>query len=182
MAIDPQDRNLLISLARQAVASAVRRQMPPVPHEASDLLTEKRGCFVTLTNKGDLRGCIGTFEPDRPLGEMIVEMGRAAARDPRFVTQPITPAELDELTIEVSVLSPLEPTDEPEKLEVGLHGIYVVKGHRSGCFLPEVATDQGWDAVQFLRYCCLHKAGLSPDAWQDPDAKVYLFTSEKFQQ
>jgi len=180
MAINPQDRKQLISLARAAVASAVRRQPASRPGAATGLLAEKRGCFVTLTRGGDLRGCIGTFQPDRPLGEMIVEMGRAAAQDPRFVANPITPAELDELTVEVSVLSPLEPTGEPEKLDIGRHGIYVVKGQRSGCFLPEVATDQGWDAVEFLRYCCSHKAGLPSDAWRDPDAKVYLFTSEKF--
>lgn len=181
MAIDAQDRKELISLARKAVESTVLRQNPPVPANTAGLFGQVRGCFVTLTNHGELRGCIGTFQPEEPLGETIVEMARAAARDPRFTMNPITPAELPELTIEISVLSPLEPTREPEKLEVGRHGIYVVKGYRSGCFLPEVATDQGWDAIQFLRYCCSHKAGLSPDAWRDPDATVYLFTSEKFE-
>ena len=180
MTIDPQDRKELVALARAAVASVVKRQPPPRCERADGPLGEKLGCFVTLTNRGDLRGCIGTFQPDRPLGEMIVEMGCAAAQDPRFVGCPITPAELDELTVEVSVLSPLELTSRPEELEVGKHGIYVTYGHRSGCFLPEVATDQGWDAEQFLSYCCSHKAGLPADAWRMADTKVYLFTSEKF--
>ena len=93
---------------------------------------------------------------------------------------PITPAELDELTVEVSVLSPLKPTSRPEELEIGRHGVYITCGYRSGCFLPEVATDQGWDAAEFLSYCCSHKAGLPADAWRMAEAKVYLFTSEKF--
>ncbi len=180
MAIEPEDRKELIALARQAVESAVSHLPPPRPRRTTGVLGEMRGCFVTLTNKGALRGCIGTFEPQRPLVEMIVEMGRAAAQDPRFVTNPITPAELPHLEIEVSILSPLEETREPEKLEVGKHGIYIISGSRGGCFLPEVATDQGWDAVEFLSYCCSHKAGLHPDAWRMPDARVYLFTSDKF--
>ncbi len=180
MAIEPQDRKELIELARQAVESAVEHQRPPRPTRTTGVLGQVRGCFVTLTNNGALRGCIGTFQPQRPLAEMIVEMGRAAAEDPRFVSNPITPEELPQLTIEVSVLSPLEQTSEPEKLEVGKHGIYIISGFRSGCFLPEVATDQGWNAIEFLSYCCSHKAGLKPDAWRMADAKVYLFTSEKF--
>lgn len=182
MAIEPEDRKELIALARQAVESAVSHLRPPLPTRTTGVLGEMRGCFVTLTNKGDLRGCIGTFEPQRPLAEMIVEMGRAAARDSRFAGNPITPAELPHLTIEVSVLSPLKQTREPEKLEVGKHGIYIISGSRGGCFLPEVATDQGWDAVEFLSYCCSHKAGLPPDAWRMLDTKVYLFTSEKFEE
>jgi hypothetical protein len=180
MAIEPQDRKELIALARQAVESAVLHLRPPVPGRTTGVLGEMRGCFVTLTNKGALRGCVGTFEPPWPLVESIIEMGREAARDGRFVANPITPAELPHLTIEVSVLSPRVQTREPEKLDVGKHGIYITNGKRSGCFLPEVATDQGWDAVEFLSYCCSHKAGLPPDAWRMADTSVYLFTSEKF--
>jgi len=120
------------------------------------------------------------FQPRAALGESLVEMGVAAARDPRFVTRPITPAELDQLTVEVSILSALTPTDHPEQLSVGKHGIYIVSGVGSGCFLPEVATDMGWTAKEFLSHCCGSKAGLSTDAWQQPDTTVYLFTSEKF--
>ncbi len=180
MQIPQEHRETLLTLAREAVESAVTGVAPPGAGELAGPLAEERGCFVTLTNQGKLRGCIGTFSPRGPLGEMIVEMGRAAANDPRFTSDPIRPSEVSELTVEVSVLSPLEETDEPEKLEIGIHGIYIVQGMRSGCFLPEVATDQGWNAEQFLDFCCAHKAGLPPKAWQDPDTKVYLFTSEKF--
>jgi AmmeMemoRadiSam system protein A len=180
MALSAEDRAELVSLARAAVAAAVWRKALPKPSRLDGVLGERRGCFVTLTNGGNLRGCIGTFAPRKPLAEQIVEMGQAAAQDPRFVGNPITPEELEQLDIEVSVLSPLEETKEPEKLHVGVHGIYVTNGFRSGCFLPEVATDQGWTAQQFLSYCCAHKAGMPPDAWRMLDTKVFLFTSEKF--
>lgn len=181
MALSPQERSRLVELAREAVRAEVSAQPKPTAGQAEGALAEMRGCFVTLTNAGRLRGCIGTFRPDRPLAEMIVEMGAAAARDPRFIHHaPILPEEVDQLAVEVSVLSPLEPTDDPLSLEVGTHGIYVVSGHQAGCFLPEVATDQGWGAEEFLRQCCAGKAQLPPDAWQRPDATVYLFTSEKF--
>lgn len=175
-----EDRNTLLELARQGVESRVLGKGVEIPRDPQGVLAERRGCFVTLTNRGKLRGCIGTFMPQFPLSRQIVEMGKASAQDPRFVMDPITPEELEEITIEVSVLSPLEKTETPEDLVPGKHGIYVVQGGRSGCFLPEVATDQGWGVQEFLSYCCAHKAGLAPDAWRQPGTDVYLFTSEKF--
>ena len=181
MAISAEDRGTLVSLARSAVTAQVRGQGRPETPAAESILAEMRGCFVTLTNSGRLRGCIGTFQPELPLGEMIIEMGTSAAgHDPRFLGDPITPGELDELRIEVSVLSPLEKTDDPLSLEIGKHGIYIVGGGWSGCFLPEVATDYGWDAREFLERCCQSKAHVSGGAWQDSDTTVFLFTSEKF--
>ena len=180
MPLSAEERSRLVSLARSAVEAEVAGRAMPALGDLTGVLTDRRGCFVTLTNAGRLRGCIGTFQPRGALAGMIVEMGAAAARDPRFTNNPITISELDQLTVEVSVLSALEQTREPEKLQVGKHGIYIVSGPRSGCFLPEVAIDQGWGAEEFLTQCCLGKAGLRGDAWRDPQAKVYLFTSEKF--
>ena len=180
MTVSAEDRSELLALARAAVQATVSSEPLPQPGRIEGVLGEQRGCFVTLTNQGQLRGCIGTFSPQKPLAEQIVEMGQAAARDPRFVTNPITPDEVPQLDVQVSVLSPLVETKEPEKLQVGTHGIYVTNGYRSGCFLPEVATDQGWDARQFLSYCCAHKAHMPADAWQMLDTKVFLFSSEKF--
>jgi len=181
MAISAEDREKLSALATSAVAAAVKGLPLPSVDDPSGMLGEQRGCFVTLKNAGRLRGCIGTFQPDGPLGQSIVEMAFAAAtQDPRFVFDRITPRELPNLTIEVSVLSPLAETNEPEKLKVGTHGIYIVRGPRAGCFLPEVATEMGWGAEEFLDECCEGKAGLPRGAWRRADAKVYLFTSEKF--
>jgi AmmeMemoRadiSam system protein A len=181
MTISPEDGSKLVSLAREAVAAEVNGCPYPL-RAAEGILAERRGCFVTLTNGGHLRGCIGTFRPDKPLVQAIPEMARAAAHDPRFYHDPIRPGELAALKVEVSVLSPLEPTDRPEDLEIGTHGIYVMSGGAAGCFLPEVATDMGWDTEQFLSHCCASKAGLRADAWRDPATKVYLFTSEKFEE
>ena len=180
MSLSETDKRTLIMLARQGVEARVCGKPMPRSLETAGVLGERRGCFVTLTNHDRLRGCIGSFQPDRPLAETVVAMGEAAARDPRFVTNPITSYELPEITVEVSVLSPLEETDHPEQLEVGTHGVYIISQGRGGCYLPEVATDQGWDALEMLRSCCADKAGMEPDAWRRPDVKVYLFTSEKF--
>lgn len=181
MSISAQDRATLVALARQAVAHAVGAGPLPQMPSLQGILAEPLGCFVTLTNRGALRGCIGTFHPRGPLAEMVVEMGSAAAQDPRFIYyRPITARELPQLTVEVSVLSRLEPIADPLALEIGKHGIYIIRGGAGGCFLPEVATDQGWGAEEFLTQCCSGKAGLAPDAWRDKGTQVFVFTSDKF--
>jgi AmmeMemoRadiSam system protein A len=176
-------KKLLLATAKRAVASAVLGE--PVEHAASDDpdLMSRRGCFVTLKNKQELRGCIGQFSADRPLIEMVMQMGVASATcDPRFAQDCIGPEELGELDIEISVLSPMKKTDDPLRdLRLGFDGIYIVRGRRSGCFLPQVATETGWSKEEFLAYCCAHKAGLPPDAWKrDPQVEVYLFSAEVF--
>jgi len=182
MALSPNERTQLVTLARAAVVGAIAEGVLPRVEDPQGVLAEERGCFVTLKNHGHLRGCIGTFRPADPLAITLVHMAHAAATDdPRFSSNPITPAELEELTVEVSVLSPLTETDDPLSLRIGIDGIYIVQGSRSGCFLPEVATDLSWDAEEFLSQCCAGKGGMAPDAWRDPSTTVFLFTSEKFE-
>jgi uncharacterized protein len=179
MMTDKQKQSLL-QVARKVIKAAVRRE-PISEFESEDpLFNEKRGCFVTIHNQGQLRGCIGRFDPDQLLIKLIREMAIAATRDPRFVTNPVTPVELKEIDIEISVLSPLEKTQDPLSLELGKHGIYIKKGYASGCFLPQVATETGWTKEQFLSQCCGGKAGLPPDAWKQSDTDVFLFTAEVF--
>ena len=116
-----------------------------------------------------------------PLIELVSQMAKASSTgDMRFFGNPITPDELNELDIEISVLSPLKKTDDPLSLRLGVDGIYIKKGCTSGCFLPQVATETGWTKEQFLSYCCSHKAGLSSDAWKDRSTEVFLFTAEVF--
>lgn len=179
MGLTNEERTRVLALATEAVAAAVCGG--PAPESPMDgAFGEKRGCFVTIKNHGRLRGCIGVFEAHRPLGQMVVQMARAAAtEDTRFASNPVTPEELPELSVDVSVLSELVATDDPLSLRLGVDGIYIVQGGRSGCFLPEVAIEAGWDAETFLRECCGGKAFLPPDAWRDPATTVYLFTSEK---
>ena len=180
MDISREDRKTLLRLARESVAATVEGLMPPPAPTAEGTLALQRGCFVTLTNRGRLRGCIGTFSPTKPLGEQIIQMAAAAAHDPRFVHERVTAGEVKELTIGLSVLSELAPIANPLDIELGVHGIYIMRGGASGCFLPEVATETGWTKEHFLTQCCAGKAGLPPDAWQNPNSELYWFTAEVF--
>jgi len=176
-----QQKNQLLAVAKKTVEAVIKKQ--PVPKAVTDdkELKIPCGCFVTLKNGDDLRGCIGQFVADEPLIEMVSQMAVSSARrDPRFVHNPIRPQELGQLDIEISVLSPMEKTQNPLSLELGKHGIYITDGPRSGCFLPQVADETGWTKEEFLSYCCSHKAGMKPDAWKDPKVDVFLFTAEVF--
>jgi len=180
-------RRALLAVARSAVEAAVRGEPTPVfPPEAlagtvGDELAEPRGCFVTLKTRGRLRGCLGHFEADAPARERVREMARASALDdPRFAGDRIRPDELGDVEIEISLLHPREKIDDPLSIEIGRDGIYVRRGARAGCFLPQVATETGWTKEEFLSNCCSHKAGLAPDAWRDPGTEVLRFRAEVF--
>ncbi|MCF7957065.1 MAG: AmmeMemoRadiSam system protein A [Phycisphaerae bacterium] len=179
MLSDIQKKSLL-SVARKVIEAAVRGE--PVSEFESDdpVFNENRGCFVTMHNHGQLRGCIGQFTPTRSLIKTIREMAIAATQDGRFRTNPVTPGELKDIDVEISVLSPLEKTDDPLSLELGVHGIYIKQGYASGCFLPQVATETGWSKEEFLSQCCAGKAGMSPSAWKEPGTEVLLFTADVF--
>ena len=174
-------KQTLLAVARDTVEAVIIGEAIRKPESDDPELGAHCGCFVTLKNQGRLRGCIGQFTSEVPLIELVVEMAKASATgDPRFLADPITEAELDQLDVEISVLSPLERTNEPLSLRLGIDGIYIKRGSASGCFLPQVATETGWSKEEFLSYCCAHKAGLSPDAWKDMETEVYLFTADVF--
>ncbi len=179
--MDEAQKKILLKTARDTVEAVITGRMVPKPESDDPQLNALCGCFVTLKNQDQLRGCIGQFTSDKPLIDLIAEMANASATgDPRFFAEPITADELDQLDIEISVLSPLRRTDKPLNLRLGVDGIYIKRGSASGCFLPQVATETGWSKEEFLSYCCAHKAGLSPDAWMDPRTEVYLFTADVF--
>jgi len=174
-------KKILLKIARDSVEAVIagRAIQKPVSDDAE--LNARCGCFVTLKNHGRLRGCIGQFTSEAPLIELIVEMAKSSSTaDPRFFNEPITVDELEQLDVEISVLSVLERTSEPLSLRLGVDGIYIKKGYASGCFLPQVATETGWSKEEFLSYCCNSKAGLASDAWKDKDTEVYLFTADVF--
>lgn len=174
-------KQTLLKIARDTVGAVITGAPLTKPQSDDPELNARCGCFVTLKNKGQLRGCIGQFTSEVPLIQLVAEMAKTSATgDPRFFADPITEDELEKLDIEISVLSPLKQTDDPLSLQLGVDGIYIKKGFSSGCFLPQVATEAGWSKEEFLSYCCAHKAGLQADAWKDPDTEVYLFTAEVF--
>ncbi len=138
------------------------------------------GAFVTLRNGPHLRGCIGTFDATDPLIATLERMAVASLGDPRFHAMPVSFRELSDIRIELSLVSPMTPIADPLSLTIGVHGIYVRRGHRTGCFLPDVATEQEWSVEEFLSECCAHKAGLPPDAWRSSETQVHVFTVQKF--
>ncbi len=179
--MNENQKQTLLKVARDTVEAVIKGE--PIENLQSDdpELNAPCGCFVTLKNHGRLRGCIGRFISESPLIELVAEMAKSSATgDPRFFADPISAGELGQLDVEISVLSPLQRTNEPLSLRLGVDGIYIKKGRVSGCFLPQVATETGWSKEEFLSYCCAHKAGLAADAWRDPETEVNLFTADVF--
>jgi hypothetical protein len=170
----------LLHIAWTTLESTVNRQEVPKFSAATERLNEHRGVFVTLKKHGELRGCIGYIEGFKPLYQAVRDMTIASAtEDYRF--GPVEPGELKDIDIEITVLTPLERCPDPEHtIELGKHGIVIKSGGRQGVFLPQVATETGWDVQTFLSQCCAQKAGLEPDAWRDKGTEVYTFCGQVF--
>ena len=176
--LSADDKRALLTIARQSINSRLNDEEMVFPSDFSDPLSEKRGAFVTLSQDGALRGCIGTFVTDDPLYTTIARMAREAAfSDPRF--PPVAKEELELLDIEISVLTPMKRISDPESVEVGRDGLYVRRGMYSGVLLPQVPVEYGWDRNRFLEQTCL-KAGLPPDAWKGGRTELYVFQAEIF--
>ena len=170
-------KQALLALARGAVTARVTGGIPAA-REAIEL-PEASGVFVTIKQKGELRGCLGTLEACCDLADEVVRCaGDAASSDPRFA--PIEPSELTALSLEVSVLGPLEPVEpiDATAIAIGRHGLVAEQGHRRGLLLPQVATEWGWTVEQFLAHTCV-KAGLRGDAWRQ-GARIWRFDAEVF--
>jgi AmmeMemoRadiSam system protein A len=176
--LSPKDKETLRELARVTIrARALGEPLPEVKAE-TEALRRETGAFVSLHRRGMLRGCIGYVEAVAPLAQAVQDMALSAAfQDPRF--DPLTAEELDELEIEISVLTPFEKITDPESIEVGLHGLMIRKGSFSGLLLPQVPVQFGWDRQTFISQTC-QKAGLRPDAWQDSDIEFFIFSAEIF--
>jgi uncharacterized protein len=176
----PEEREVLLRIAHAAVASALEKHEPDtsaLPSHLAQHLAEPRGAFTTLYAKGKLRGCVGYPTALLPLHRTIVETARAAAfDDPRFVA--VTLAEVPDLRISISVLSPLRPI-AVEEIEVGRHGLLITGGSRRGLLLPQVPVEHAWDRITFLEQTCA-KAGLPLDDWRNPQIKIEAFTAEVF--
>lgn len=169
----------LLEIARTSAFAAAGGESPPAFSESDPALNEKCGAFVTIKNHGRLRGCLGNFTSDEPLYKLVANMAAASVtQDPRFTSDPITLSEMDDIDIEISILSPLQKVDDPLDFELGKDGVYIKRGAASGCFLPQVAVETGWSKEEFLSLCCEGKAGLPPDAWRDPETEVYIFAAE----
>jgi len=173
-----EEKRQLLRIARSVIERRVQSKEIPAFQVSSESLKEERGLFVTLHKGSALRGCIGYIQGIKPLYLAVAEMAEAAAfQDPRF--PPVSPEELQDLKLEISVLTPLHKIREVSEIQVGTHGIYIVRGSQSGLLLPQVATEYGWDRTRFLQQTCL-KAGLPPEAWQDPQCELFVFSADIF--
>lgn len=166
----------LIEIARCTLESAVRGTARPVNPEDDPYLERRaHGAFVTLFNRDELRGCIGTCSSSKNLRVTVAEMTEAASRrDPRML--PVRADELDRIRIDISVLSPLTATAEPMSLAVGRHGVHIAHGRKRALLLPQVAVEHGWDMQTLLEQTCV-KAELPKNAWAWPDTVVSAFTA-----
>jgi AmmeMemoRadiSam system protein A len=171
-----QDRRLLLQLARDAIAAHVTGS--PAPQvELTGVFARPGGAFVTIHNRGELRGCIGHIEATEPLGVIVPRCAVAAcSTDPRFPS--VSASELTDIDLELSLLGSLEPIAGPADIVVGQHGLVVSRGWHRGLLLPQVATEWHWDAPTFLAHTC-QKAGLPLDAWQQ-GADLWRFDAEVF--
>ena len=168
------ERRQLLTIAHESILSSFRGS--EVIDSANPRFSVKRGVFTTLYLSGQLRGCVGYVQPIVPLYQAVAESARAAAfEDSRFA--PVSQQEALQLEISLSVLSELFPI-EPEKVEIGLHGLVISRGPYRGLLLPQVPVEHEWDRETFLNQTC-RKAGVEPFAWLN-GAQVEAFTAEVF--
>ena len=177
LCLSEADRQGALELCRRAIQEAVlhRKLLEDIPQEG--IFSERCGVFVTLHVRGRLQGCIGVTDASEPLGEALVRCAVSAAlEDPRFT--PLKESQLEQLNVEISLLSPLEPI-LPEAIEVGRHGVLVVQRAHRGLLLPKVALEHRLTRERFLEETCA-KAGLPRSAWKDPETRLFGFTCQVF--
>jgi len=172
-----EEKRALLDIARKSISLSLTEKGELRVSSPQGNLGSTSGVFVTLHRRGRLRGCMGRMEPVEPLADVVAQCAAVAANeDPRF--SPLQAEEMNELEIEISVLSALQ-TVRPEEVEPGRHGLMISKGLRKGVLLPQVATEHRWSRERFLEETC-RKGGLQPNAWKDAETKIDVFTAEVF--
>lgn len=178
MTLNKKEKLILLEIARESIKSAVLGIKPNISNINDVILNEKCGAFVTITISDKLRGCIGNIRAASPLWETVKIMAKEAAlNDPRFY--PLNASDIENIKIEISVLSPFKLINNIDEIKAGRHGLFIKKGFNQGLLLPQVATDYNWDRTQFLKETC-HKAGLTENAWQDKNCEIYIFSATVF--
>ncbi len=168
------EKKRLLEISRETLETYLESQKVPELEagEMTETLRQPAGAFVSLYKHGQLRGCIGNFRPSEPLYKVVQNMSVAAStKDTRFY--PVDPSELENISIEISVLTPLRKIDSAEEFQLGRHGIYMTKDGRSGTYLPQVAEQTGWTKEEFLGNCAMNKARIGWDGWKEADLYVY---------
>jgi AmmeMemoRadiSam system protein B/AmmeMemoRadiSam system protein A len=177
--ISSEAQKELLALARRTAEQFLATESLPAFETDDPALLQPMGAYVTYEKEGELRGCLGRLEGDRPAYLNVQYAALAAALgDPRFPA--ITAEELNELTLEITLLQPMHQVQSPEEIQIGRDGVLMRVGEKDGAlFLPQVPLEQGWDLKDTLLNLC-RKAGLPDDAWQRPDAHFYVFAGQWF--
>ncbi len=174
------EKDKLLDIARETLESYIRSGEKPGFMIEDAGLQSKQGVFVTLTKNGELRGCMGEFNPETPIWQTVIDQTViAASEDPRF--PPVLTEELDQLQIEISLLSEPRAVGSWQEIELGKHGVIVRKGSQSGTYLPQVGKEQDWQNVEeFLASLCQEKAGLPIDCYKDRETELLVYTADLF--
>jgi uncharacterized protein len=176
--LDIDAQKELLAIARKTLEQFLATGEVPDRNPERAELHQESGAFVSLHIGDELRGCIGLIKPDGPLYRTVQQCAvSAASEDYRF--DRVSSEELSGITIEISVLSPMERAKDASEIEVGTHGLYIVRGQRRGLLLPQVAIEWGWDREAFLAQTC-QKAGLEESAWREPATAIYQFQAQVF--
>ena len=176
--LNTAEQKKILIYARELLKARLMDVPEPKLELNQEVMEQKRGIFVTLKTRGHLRGCIGHILGDEPLRKSVRHMTLAAAfEDPRF--PPLTLGELKDLKIHVSLLTEPVPVKSYKDIRAGTDGIIVSCGWKKGVYLPEVATETGWDSRTFFESCALEKAGLTER--ELPDARIEVFQTEGFE-
>jgi AmmeMemoRadiSam system protein B/AmmeMemoRadiSam system protein A len=182
-ALSVEDKSILLKLSRETLGEYLSKKIVPKFEPTSTAMQLPRATFVTLRHARthDLRGCRGEVLARSPLWESVQQVSvLSATDDPRF--PPLKAAELADMHIEISVLTPLRLVKSPDEVIAGKHGVMIRAGGRGGLFLPQVAQEQGWDHDELLSTLCWMKAGLPADAWRKPGMELYVFEAEIFEE
>lgn len=178
------EEQTLIRLARRVLTEFVKNGTDEFPEtvlgdfDLTPALRQELGVFVTLSEGGALRGCIGYIVGLMPLYQGVISNTQnASAHDPRFM--PVRPDELAAIQIEISVMTPLQKVKGPEEIQVGRDGVVLKNRFNQGVFLPQVPLEQGWDKTTYLEQLGF-KAGLDRDAYQDPETELFRFEAQVF--
>ena len=183
--LSDDEKRILKEIALTSIKDSLDGKRITEPTSLTATLKQKCGAFVSLHKQGRLRGCIGHFGEEggsqrpgeslgghQPLHKIVAEMARAAAfEDPRF--SPVRKEELEDIDIEISVLTPMRRIQSLDEFELHRHGIYIRRGYRSGTFLPQVADEVNWTKEEFVSHCAQDKAGIGWDGWKDAELYVY---------
>ena len=175
--LSSSEKELLLDVARRSVRAQLANEPLASERFPPGALHDPVGVFVSIQRGSQLRGCIGRVESESPLHETTAVCAvSAAVSDPRF--PPMELGELDDVSFEISVLSKLEQVEAVDRIEVGRHGLLVEMDSRRGLLLPQVASEYGWDHIEFLSQTCM-KAGLEPEAWRQ-GASIFAFEALVF--